>query len=448
MFEQYETERETPSLTEDPKGIFENYEIKSWVFSPRLYKILAGSAIANLLVLAIIGQTNMLTMRGCDSPFVGRVCQVLDTVYVGTMLFGTDRDFIDAEYERIDLGDSEVVWIDRTGDSAPFEYPEGYFQLANPEQFVSDDLAMNNPTLNYTSPTPYSPRGSSVLDRKPKLPKPNNDAVVGDLPDSPFATEDDDDTPTVGNLRNGRRKPPANAKPTPEKEDNTDETVAGTDTNTNGQNPNTNPTVSGLDINKRPLVDLANQVNELREKENVDLQGAFIVKASGKIDKTGRLDPRSFKFERAEGDAKLVGLVEESIEAINVAGYLQYLKDLSGRNLDLLFVQDEESISATIMSEMESETRARSLKTLLDLGISTAKSKKISEGADQNDKDDLLLLEGAKIVVDGKKLIILFNVEKELVHPMIQRKLAETANDAKKPNGNAAFRQSDNRAAR
>ena len=33
MFEQYETERETPSLTEDPKGIFENYEIKSWVFS-------------------------------------------------------------------------------------------------------------------------------------------------------------------------------------------------------------------------------------------------------------------------------------------------------------------------------------------------------------------------------------------------------------------------------
>lgn len=445
MFEQHETERENAPKAVEPKGLFENYEIKPWVFSPRLYKILAGSAIANLLVLAIIGQTNMLTMRGCDSPFVGRVCQVLDTVYVGAMLFGTDRDYIDAEYERIDLGDAEVVWIDRTGDSAPFEYPGGYFEVANPEQAAADELAMNNPTLNYSTPFPSS--GNSVLNRKPNLPKPNNNAVVGDLPDSPFEMEEDDeDVPTVGNLRNGRRKPPANTKPTPEKDETSDEAVADNDTNTNGQTPN--PTGSGLDINKRPLVDLANQVNELREKEGIDLQGAFIVKASGKIDKTGKLDPKTFRFERAEGDEKLVGLVEESIEAINVAGYLQYLKDLSGRNLDLLFVQDEDSISATIMSEMESETRARSVKTLLELGISSAKSKKAGDGADQNDKDDLLLLEGAKIMVEGKRLIILFNVEKELVHPMIQRKLAESAADAKKPNGNAAFRQSDNRAAR
>ncbi len=446
MFEQHETERENAPKADEPKGIFENYEIKPWVFSPRLYKILAGSAIANLLVLAIIGQTNMLTMRGCDSPFVGRVCQVLDTVYVGAMLFGTDRDYIDAEYERIDLGDAEVVWIDRTGVGAPFEYPGGYFEVANPEQALSDELAMNNPTLNYSSPFPS--RGNSVLNRKPNLPKPNKNAVVGDLPDSPFEMEDDDEeeTPTVGNLRNGRRKPPANTKPTPEKDETSDEAVAEKDPNKNGQAPN--PTGSGLDINKRPLVDLANQVNELREKEGIDLQGAFTVKASGKIDKTGKLDPKTFRFERAEGDEKLVGLVEESIEAINVAGYLQYLKDLSGRNLDLLFVQDEDSISATIMSEMESETRARSVKTLLELGISTAKNKKASDGADQNDKDDLLLLEGAKIMVEGKRLIILFNVEKELVHPMIQRKLAETAADAKKPNGNAVFRQSDNRAAR
>ena len=224
---------------------------------------------------------------------------------------------------------------DRTGDTGPFEYPEGYFDVANPEPAPGDELALNNPTLNFTPPSFPSSSGSSVLDRKPKLPKPNKDAAVGNLPDSPFEVADDeeeDETPTVGNLRNGRRKPPANTKPTPDGTPTPDETVAENDPGKNGQTPNANPTGSGLDINKRPLVDLANQVNELREKEGVDLQGAFTVKASGKIDKTGKLDPRSFKFERAEGDEKLVGLVEESIEAINVAGYLQYLKDLSGQS--------------------------------------------------------------------------------------------------------------------
>ncbi|MBX3288682.1 MAG: hypothetical protein KF855_04990 [Acidobacteria bacterium] len=445
MFEQHETERENAPKAVEPKGILENYEIKPWVFSPRLYKILAGSAIANLLVLAIIGQTNMLTMRGCDSPFVGRVCQVLDTVYVGAMLFGTDRDYIDAEYERIDLGDAEVVWIDRTGDSAPFEYPGGYFEVANPEQAAADELAMNNPTLNYSSPFPSS--GNSVLNRKPNLPKPNNNAVVGDLPDSPFEMEDDDeDVPTVGNLRNGRRKPPANTKPTPEKDETSDEAVADKDPKKDQQpgNGTAPPTTA---INRQPLVDLANQVNELRENEGLDLQAEFTVKASGKLDKDGRLDPKSFKFERAEGDEKLVSVVEESIEAINVAGVLNPLAILSGRTLNLEFVQSADDLSATIVSEMESEMRAISVKTNLDLILSAAKSKKAA-GTDQNDKDEFRLLEGTKIMLDGKKVIILFNVEKEVVHPMIQRKLAETAADAKKPNGNAVFRQSDNRAAR
>ena len=45
-------------------------------------------------------------MKGCESPLVGRVCDVLDTVYVSSMLFGTDRDYVDAVYDKTELGDA------------------------------------------------------------------------------------------------------------------------------------------------------------------------------------------------------------------------------------------------------------------------------------------------------------------------------------------------------
>src|SRR5690606_6705876 len=126
----------------------------------------------------------------------------------------------------------------------------------------------------------------------------------------------------------------------------------------------------------------------------------------------------------------------------------QYLKAISGKNFDLLLQQDEENISATVQSEMESETRARSIKSGLDLALSLAKARKQGEGADQNDKDDLILLEGAKIEAIGKRVVIRFIVPKEVVHPMIQRKLAEQAAEMKKPTGNAMTPPISNTAAR
>ena len=51
--------------------LFHNYEIKSWEITPQVYKILAASVVVNLLALLVVGQTSLLTMKGCDSPFVG-----------------------------------------------------------------------------------------------------------------------------------------------------------------------------------------------------------------------------------------------------------------------------------------------------------------------------------------------------------------------------------------
>lgn len=447
MFEQHLYEQELLASEPQPGDLFHNYEIKNWEFSPRIYKILASSVIINVLAFVIIGQTNLLTMKGCDSPFVGRVCQVLDMAYIGAVMFGTERDYVDAAYERIDLGDADITMIDVSGEAPPLSYPEGYFQIANPQEFAMLKLQSENPGAGYLAPgIPAGPsNGPNMLNTVPKLPRSNPNAVKGEVPKSPFSIEDDEDE-TVGKVGN-RGRPGKMPNDSKNSNTNVDQQVA--DVNTNSNTPTVNPTdpVSGVEINKRPMVDLGNFVNELQANKEVNLQSEFIINAQGKLDKNGRLDPKTFRFVEAKSvDENMIAVVKESIEAINVAGYLQYLKDLSGKDFRLQLQQDAENISAVVQSEMETDTRARSVKSAIDLAISIVKNRKTASDADQNDKDDLLLLENAKVEVDGKKVIIRFAVPKAVAHPMIQRKLAEQAAEAKKPSGNAMIKPNDNTA--
>jgi hypothetical protein len=124
-------------MQQENKALFQDYEIKSWNYSPRLYKIFGAAAVFNLLALLVIGQTNMLTTRGCDSPMVSRVCQVIDTIYIGSTLFGTDSDFESRDYVKTELEDAEITYVNLTGADEPLKYPEGYFALANPNDGFS-----------------------------------------------------------------------------------------------------------------------------------------------------------------------------------------------------------------------------------------------------------------------------------------------------------------------
>src|SRR5438876_8126475 len=135
MFEQSLYQESAAGQPCSEGDLFRSYEIKNWNYSPRLFKIIGISALANMLAILIVAQTSLLTMKGCDSPLVGGVCQVLDTVYIGALLFGTDREYVDAAYEKTDLGeDAEITYIDVSNITPPLQYPAGYFQIANPEQ--------------------------------------------------------------------------------------------------------------------------------------------------------------------------------------------------------------------------------------------------------------------------------------------------------------------------
>jgi len=455
MFEQESFDNVTSRTVSQSGDLFNNYEIRNWEFSPRLYKILAFSAIFNMAALVFVAQTNLLTLKGCDSPWVGRVCQVLDMAYVGAMLYGTDRDYVDVAYERIELGEADITFIDVTGETPPLSYPEGYFQIANPVQYEMLKQMAENPSVSaYNSPPPVARvenNYSDLLKERANPPAPNPNAFQDDLATAnPPVTRQ---SPNLG-LRKGRggrvgtpsgTESNTNSITTPDTD-----TVADANTNTETP-PVVNPTdpVGDPDINKRPIVDLGNFVNEQIEKNEVDLQTQFMVNAKGKLNKDGRIDPKTFTYVvAASPDPEMVEVVKRSIEAINMAGYLQYLSDLSGKDLNLLLQQDAENISAVVQSEMESETRANTIKSGLNALISIQKMRKSGENADQNMKDDLFLLENVKVETEGKNVVIKWVVPKEVAHPMIQRKLAEQAAEMKKPSGISPVKPENNTAIR
>src|SRR4030095_942561 len=99
MFEQ-ELYKAPPAEKSKEGDLFHNYELRNWELSPRIYKILAISVIFNLGALFVVAQTDLLTRRGCESPWVGSVCQVLDMAYVSTVVYGSPDDYVDVGYDE------------------------------------------------------------------------------------------------------------------------------------------------------------------------------------------------------------------------------------------------------------------------------------------------------------------------------------------------------------
>ncbi len=226
MFEQSLYEQEPVEEPSNEGDLFGTYEIKSWSISPRIYKIIGMSVVVNILALLVFAQTSLLTMKGCDSPLVGGVCQVLDTVYIGALLFGTDREYVDADYEKTELGDAEITYIEVAPESAKLSYPEGYFAVANPVQyqqlvdaqtggtglepgFLAPGIPSSNPIGMPPVTRPYRP-GRSVLDTKPNTPKRNDNVIEGDLPGGFDNPGTDANAPIAKRRPGGRLIVPAN----------------------------------------------------------------------------------------------------------------------------------------------------------------------------------------------------------------------------------------------
>lgn len=437
MFEQSIYEVNEPAPPAETGDFLYHYEVRTWDWTPRFYKIVGVVAIVNLLLLVGIAQTSLLTTKACDSPFVGRVCSVLDAVAVASTLFGSDREFVDKQYERTELGngDFDVTMIDVGGENAPLEYPQGYFQIANKDEYDAMLAAQNDPNgfnsgaftsgFPTSNPFPRPSTGSDLTNTKPKYAKPNKNPVDGDLPTfgdadakHPNSGDKTDGIPGIPNSTGTKTDPKvATASPTPE-----------------------DPTAIAGQINRLPFKDLAKMVNALPDdKRAAVLDSQFIVEASGKLNKDGHLDKKSFRITRAEStDKDAVAVLKRSIEAFNESGFLAYLADLSGKTLTLSLQQDQANLGARAVSQLESPEsasgKAAGMRILADLARK-AKEADIQQMQSVNDPanaeklkdalDDLALLNATTITSEGSNLVIQLNVPKEMIKTIIDRKLAK-----------------------
>ena len=434
-----------------PVDLFYNYEIRNWDITPRVYKILAISAIFNILALLVIGSTGLLTARGCDSPFVGRVCQVLDTVYVGALIFGTDKEYADVDYEKTELEDADITFVDVTGVTPPLSYPEGYFQLANPEQQftnVTDPMAgfpgstmipgiPNNPTIG--NPTIG---GQGLTNTPARIPKKNKNAIDGELPESPLG--ESEENPTVAENGKGRPTGP----------------LSNSNANTNSKNPTVDPNAAkteeasadknGIFINKRPLKVKTTETLAQVDAGKIKLDNPFRVVITGTLGlakdgktvilKNPKAEPVDKNF---PADPAMTKLAQEWVVAVGDAGWYGYLglmddKKGVGRKVTITIEQNDTTFLANLRSEQPTPERANTL--------STALRNAMTIGAFGAKPDELTFLESTKTTSDGTFLVLNFEMPKPQVQEMIQRKLAETNEKSTKPEGNALVKPSDNTA--
>ncbi len=440
-------------MQEQEKELFETYEIKSWQLSPRIYKIIGAAAIFHILTIAFIAQTNLLTKKGCDSPFINQICQVMDTIYVSSLLMGTDTDFVSRDYQKDELADADVTFIDATGETPPLTYPEGYFALANPEEFAmmqNTDFAMNNSTSGFppNMPNPTFQNSPDLMNMPQVVPTPNNDAIKGTIPDSPIDFGNNPVPAPSGKSTKAPKRPKMrNTSPT-KLPDIGGDTIAD---NVNKeadkeakkepqkiQPPVSSEAVAEFKPNKKPLEDFAEEILAKRadKKKKLDLTKSFKVKMSGVLTEDGKLDPKKSAYVKLkddeQGDQEMVDVAKDAIEAINNSGLFYYLKTLGVDKVDFTLIQDDKQIYAVISSIQKDENKAKTISSGLNNLLSIAKI---------TVKEDELktLLNSAKVEPQGKNFILNFNIDKPTAQQMIEKKLQEAEMKAKQkePNGNA-----------
>ena len=418
-------------------NLLQNYEIKAWDLTPRFYKIIGVSAVINVLFFTVLGNANLLNSRACESPFVSKVCQVLDTVYVGSRLYSGEKDYVVKDYTKTEIDDADVVWIDQTGVGPKFSYPVGYFKVEE-EDAMQDEFALNSdstfndipssPAPVFTNPMPpisNNNSGGGLLARKQRLPKRNRNPVRGKLDDSPFSIAGDD--------KKDKKKDDKLKNDSPSKLPDLDGKTAKNDKDkkdAENKKPKKNPlekytaknsdSIKEVEINKKPLEDFAAVTVDKWANKEIDLTKPFVVRLRAKLTDDGRLDKAS-KFDPTsdKGDPKMINLAKSALEAVGDSGWLAYLTDLGVKDVTITLMQDEANMVARVESTAKSENEAKTLSSGINGLIALAKVKKLGE-------DETKLIKAAKVPkARGKVFFLDFQMSKAEAQEIMNRKLAE-----------------------
>ncbi|MDH3493405.1 MAG: hypothetical protein OEM82_07640 [Acidobacteriota bacterium] len=413
------------------KEFLQGYEIKNWEFGPRIYKIIAASTVLTLLPIFALAQTNMLSASACDSPFVGTVCEVLDTVYAGAKILAKDTGYFEGDYQDIQLKEeNELIWRDETYIEPKLVYPEGYFEIANRDELAAI-RALENPDSGFANvppgmppinpiapPTPKynAPRAANRGGKKPVFPKKKSKVLDGEIGDDP-----------IGDLMAGNTGEKSGDSKTPDKTPVASKTP---DASRKPKNPLENQTAVKSDavndnpINRQPLYDVADETLKRVEAKQVDLGQGFIVRMNGVVTPEGMLDEEKSGWGKAEGDEPMIELAKIAITKVGVSGWLKYLSDKDANRLNIMFGQNDEQMIADVRSDLQTENKAKSTASALRGMIQAAILADKNGWKDMKD-DEIALLKASSVTNEGRVLVIKFNLDKRVGQQIIAARLAE-----------------------
>ena len=427
----------------EEKELFEDYEIKGWQMSPKILYIFGAAAFLQLFLIFTVAQFNLLQTKACDSSYIGKVCEVLDAAYLSTTFLGTDPDFVNQDYNKTEIADAEITYIDVSRTEPPLQYPEGYFALTNPESAMNQSLS---PDMNGE----FTPTSPSQLDlNQPQiLPTPNNDVANQPIPDSPFSFGNDPATmpqpkpSRVPNYNPPRTRFPSRRQPkikndSPAKLPNLDgNKTAANDANSNS-NSNANSQVAKNDanankpadaieedkdkFNQKPLKDFGTKYGEQILSKDININAPFTITIIGKLDQDGKLI--NAKMVTADGsDPKMSEVAKEAISAFSDSKLLRPLYDAGGRDVKITFSQDKDNLKAIIQTQAESENVAKRIYSGVNIAMSLAKT--LRKGSDEAN-----LMEKAQLATQGKIFIINFLISNDEKNQMIEKSLNNLKNE-------------------
>jgi hypothetical protein len=179
-----------------------------------------------------------------------------------------------------------------------------------------------------------------------------------------------------------------------------------------------------ISINKHPLRDFAQFVNEKVAAKEVDLNDEFLVELEGVLGKDGRFDIKQTKFTKNEGNKQIVVVAKEAIEALGDSGWLGYLRNFGVEKVKVSLSQDKQTFRTTILSEEPTQNRANTIASGFRVLISSVllmdktSDRKLGE-------DEKLLLSNTKAVSEGNNFVLKIEIPKVLFQEVIGRKLQE-----------------------
>lgn len=303
-------------------------------------------------------------------------------------------DYADEAYRKTQISDRAVIVNINDG---LFRYPEGYFNK-NPLVTPDDGLLISQAI---TEPTPRPlPTPRPIATPKPKpTTSPSPSATTQPQQLAQAQNKNAPNANTAGNTNNANSTNTNNTPP-----QNAEQQLNQIAQQNGVKRPPT--------INKRPFVDLLNKAKVMKDAGTLDLSGTIELTIEGDRNPDGTL--RNAKVVSSSGSPQAKELALDLITAISDSRALVILEGIEHMTMSVRL--DQENVTVSIVSNAETEERAKQMSTGYGTMLATAAIFRYG-------KDEAEIYKRTKISAKGKQVIMQFSMSRNTAGKLLAKQV-------------------------